>query len=245
MDVIVVSDYDEMSRRAAELVARRIAERPNLRIGLPTGNTPVGMYEELVRMYEAGAVDFSELHTFNLDEYWGIEPDHPAAFARYIDDRFLAHVNVPQDQAHRPSGVGDAQENAAAYESVVGAGGLDVVLLGIGVNAHIGFNEPGASFGSRTELVALAEQTRVDAFHPKSGFHAPEDVPTHGITMGMATILEAGQIVLLASGAAKAEAIRSAVEGPVTEQVPASALQRHDDVTFIVDEAAAAVLTKR
>lgn len=234
-----------MSRRAADFVAERIAHRPNLRIGLPTGNTPVGMYEQLVRMYEAGAVDFSELYTFNLDEYWGIEPDHPAAFARYINDRFLMHVNVPRDRAHKPSGVGDAEDNAAAYESLVGAGGLDLVLLGIGVNAHIGFNEPGASFGSRTELVALAEQTRIDAFHPKSGFATADDVPTHGITMGMATILEARQIVLLASGAAKAEAIRNAIEGPVTERVPASALQRHDDVTFIVDEAAAASLSER
>lgn len=242
MNIVVVADYGEMSRRACGFVADRVRNNPELRLGLPTGNTPRGMYDGLADMYARGEVDFSRVHTFNLDEYWGIAPDHPASFARYIKERFLNRVNVPEAHAHWPSGLGDAEANAAAYDALVGAGGLDLVILGIGANAHIGFNEPGAAFDARTSFVRLAEGTRRDAYHPDSGFGSPEEVPTHGITMGIATILEARSVLLLASGAGKAEAIRRALEGPVVEDVPASALQRHGDVTVIVDEGAAGML---
>lgn len=244
MEIVVVADYAEMSRRACEFVAARVRRLPNLRIGLPTGNTPRGMYDGLVDMYARGEIDFSRMHTFNLDEYWGVGPEHPASFARYIQERFLDRVNVPAGQAHWPSGLGDPRANAAAYDGLVAEGGLDLLILGIGVNGHIGFNEPGASFDARTSFVTLAEQTRQDAFHPDSGFTGPDEVPTHGITMGIKTILEARTVLLLASGEGKAEAIRRALEGPVTEEVPASALQRHADVTFIIDEGAAAQLTE-
>src|SRR5690625_921653 len=242
---IITKDYDEMSRRAADFVADKLRQNPELRLGLPTGNTPRGMYEQLVERYARGELDFSRVHTFNLDEYWGLEPDHPAAFARYIQNHFLRHVNVPSGQAHWPAGKGDAAENARTYEARIGAEGLDIIILGIGVNGHIGFNEPGAAFDARTGFVQLAERTRQDAFHPRSGFATREDVPIHGITMGIGTILEAKSILLLASGASKAEAIQRALEGPVTEEVPASALQRHGDVTVIVDEAAAARLADK
>lgn len=243
MNVIVVANYDEMSERAAAFVAAEIGHRPDLRIGLPTGNTPSGMYERLVGMHRRGEVDFSQISTFNLDEYWGIEFAHPAAFARYIGDRFLAHVNVPEEQAHWPDGIGQAEQNAAAYEVLLSKGGpLGLLILGIGVNGHIGFNEPGTNFASRTGLVPLAERTRQDAFHPRSGFDSAEDVPTHGITMGIGTMMESRRILLLASGQSKAQAIKKALAGSVTEDVPASVLQRHPDVTVIVDEAAAALL---
>lgn len=242
MNIVVVPDYAEMSRRAADIVANRVTRQPDLRIGLPTGNTPRGMYDDLVQRHKAGNVDFSRVSTFNLDEYWGVAPDHPASFARYIQDQFLRYVNVSSERTYWPSGVGDPEQNAEAYEKLVGDPGLDLIILGIGGNGHIGFNEPGASFDARTGLVQLAARTRRDAFHPRSGFSAPEDVPTHGITMGIGTIMGAGSILLLASGASKSEAIAGALQGPVTEDVPASVLQRHTDVTIIIDEAAGAGL---
>lgn len=244
MNIVVVADYAEMSRKAAEFVAEGVTRQPDLRIGLPTGNTPRGMYEGLVEKCKAGSLDFSRVNTFNLDEYWGIGPEHPASFARYIEEHFLQHVNVSPEGAHWPSGLGDPEENASSYERLVGVEGLDLVILGIGVNGHIGFNEPGASFYARTGYVELADQTRKDAFHPLSGFAGPEDVPTHGITMGIGTIMKARSILLLASGPSKAEAIARSLQGPVTEDVPGSVLQRHADVTVIVDKAAASGLTK-
>lgn len=246
MNIIIVADYEQLSREAATIVAERVGQRPAMMIGLPTGNTPRGMYERLVQMYKEGAVDFSQVRTFNLDEYWGVEPDHPAAFARYIHDEFVSHVNISAERAHVPAGTGDAARVAAAYEALIAeGGGLDLVILGIGGNGHIGFNEPGTSFDARTGLVRLAERTRADALNPGYAFNTAEEVPHHGISMGIATIMEARQVLLLASGSSKAEAIGLALEGPVTEAVPASVLQHHANVTVVVDEAAAFALSQR
>lgn len=242
MNIVIVKDYEEMSARAAEHVAEFIRGRSPVTIGLPTGNTPTGMYRRLVEEHRAGKLDFSGVTTFNLDEYRGLAPDHPASFARYIKTNFLDHINIPPGRAHWPSGTGDEAEACREYEAALAAaGGLDLVILGIGVNGHIAFNEPGTSFASRTHVVPLTEETRRIAAEGKN-FARPEDVPEAGITMGVATIMSAKRVLLLASGASKARALAAAVAGPVTEDVPASVLQRHDDVTIIADEAAAAGL---
>ncbi|MFO7264923.1 MAG: glucosamine-6-phosphate deaminase [Limnochordales bacterium] len=242
MDVIVVRDYREMSRKAADIVAGFIKERPDAVLGLPTGNTPKGMYEELVRRHREEGLDFSRLTTFNLDDYAGLGPDHPASFAYYIKAHLLDHVNIPRHQAHWPDALAADDAACRAYEEAIRrAGGLDFVILGIGANGHIAFNEPGTSFDSRTHVGPLAEETRRAAADGVT-FATVDDVPRYGITMGIQTILEAKRVLLLASGAGKARAIAAAVAGPVTEEVPASVLQRHPTVTFLLDEAAASQL---
>lgn len=246
MNIVVVANYDALSEQAAKYVAEHIHRSADMTVGLPTGNTPSGMYERLVQMGNDGVVDFSQMQTFNLDEYWGVESEHPVAFARYIHERFISRIDIAAERVHWPAGIGDAEQEAQRYERLIEqAGGLDLVILGIGGNGHIGFNEPGTSFESRTGLVPLAERTRVDALHAASGFTSAAEVPTHGISMGIATIMDARHVLLLASGAAKAEAIGLALEGAVTEAVPASVLQRHPRVTVIVDEAAASALAQQ
>lgn len=242
MNVVVVKDYDHMSTEAADLVAEFIRENAPVTIGLPTGNTPKGMYEVLVRKHRADSLDFSRVTTFNLDEYRGLSPDHAASFARYIKTNLLDHVNIPPEQAHWPAFDGEEEAACQAYEDAIRrAGGLQLVVLGIGTNGHIAFNEPGTPFTIRTHVAPLAEDTRRIAA-AGDAFAALDDVPEYGITMGIQTIMDAERVVLLASGAGKADAVAAAVTGPITEQVPASVLQRHPRVTFIVDEAAASGL---
>lgn len=242
MNIIVVKDYRQMSVKAADMVAELIKERPGAVLGLPTGNTPRGMYDELVRRHREEGLDFSQVTTFNLDDYVGLAPDDPASFAHYIKIHLLDHVNIPKGQAHWPDAVRADDEACRAYEEAIRrAGGLDLVILGIGANGHIAFNEPGTSFDSRTHIAPLANDTRRIAADGDV-FGAIDQVPEHGMTMGIQTIMEARRIVLIASGASKADAVAAAVTGPVTEDVPASVLQRHPHVTFIVDEAAAAKL---
>lgn len=242
MNVIVVKDYREVSVKAADMVAALIQERPDAVLGLPTGNTPRGMYEELVRRHREEGLDFARVRTFNLDDYVGLAPDHPASFAYYIKVHLLDHVNVPSHQSRWPDAVRADEEACRAYEEAIrAAGGLDLVVLGIGANGHIAFNEPGTPFDTRTHVGPLAQQTRRAAADGVT-FATVEQVPAYGITMGVQTIMEAKRVVLVASGAGKARAVAAAAEGPVTEEVPASVLQRHPDVTFIVDEAAAALL---
>ncbi|HEY8417340.1 MAG TPA: glucosamine-6-phosphate deaminase [Limnochordales bacterium] len=246
MNVIVVPDYEQMSLNAAAAVAAAIKAGPRIVLGLPTGNTPKGMYRELVRLHQAGELDFAGVVTFNLDEYWGLGPEHPMSFAYFMCTHLLAHVNVAPGNAHWPdAGVSGADPDAAcrAYEDQIrAAGGLDLVVLGIGSNGHIGFNEPGTPFDSATHLVRLTEETRL-ANYRGYGFQDLRDVPEFGITMGIGTIMAARRVLLLASGREKAAAVARAVNGPVTEAVPASVLQRHPDVTLILDEAAAFALS--
>lgn len=239
MNVIIVKDYEQMSIKAADIVAEYVRQHRPITMGLPTGNTPKGMYEVLVRKHREDGLDFSRVTTFNLDEYRGLPPDHPASFAMYIRTKFLDHVNVPPGQARWPLGIGDEDAACRAYEDDIRrAGGLDLVILGIGANGHIGFNEPGTPFDSRTHIARLAQQTRHIA--AQGGvFSGLDDVPESGITIGIQTMMDARRILLLASGASKADAIVAAVTGPVTEQLPASVLQKHGHVTIIVDEEAA------
>jgi len=235
MEVVIKRDYDQMSRAAAQLVVDVLNTKPNAVLGMATGSTPLGLYQELVRLHQAGHVDFSRVTTFNLDEYVGLPANHPQSYHYFMDEHFFRHVNIPRHNINIPSGT---TSNYPAfcqwYEGRIAECG--------GSDGHIAFNEPGSSLSSRTRLKTLSKQTIDDNAR---FFDAREDVPVYAITMGVGTILDARRLVLVASGQTKAKAIAQAVEGPVTSMVTASALQLHRDATVIVDEAAAAGLTMR
>ena len=241
MRLIITADYDELSREAAAAVARCIRERPDCVLGLAAGATPVGTYRELVRRYRRGQVDFDQVRTFNLDEYYPIEPGHPRSFRQFMWDHLFSQVNVRRDNVHLPRGdAADPAEECGRYEAAIeDAGGLDLLLLGIGANGHIGFNEPGTPLASTTHLVCLTDETV--AANARL-FNRPEDVPRLAITMGPKTIMRARRLLLLAGGEAKATALAAALEGPVTPGVPASILQLHACATGIADRAAASRL---
>lgn len=239
--VKIVSDYDEMSEVAAEIISKQIKCNPLSVIGFATGGTPLGLYRRLVRMYENGELDFSRVTTFNLDEYVGLGNDNPQSYCYYMYTNLFSKVNINKNRVHIPDGLTSDYERACRdYDSLLlRAGGIDIQILGIGGNGHIGFNEPGTPFESCTQVVKLAEET-VEAnarFFPNK-----EDVPRYAISMGIKSIMRARRIILLASGSGKHQAINRSLYGPVTTDVPASVLQLHPDVTYIVDEEAASSL---
>jgi glucosamine-6-phosphate deaminase len=245
MLVILKRDDEEISCQAAQLIASAVRKKPTLTLGLATGSTMVGVYKHLVSLHKQGALDFSRVVTFNLDEYLGLSAAHPQSFHYFMQENLFAHVNVDPRNIHIPDGTirGNYDEYCASYEkSIRNAGGIDLQILGIGRNGHIGFNEPTSSIGSRTRLKVLSWETMDD--NSKS-FASGEESPQCAITMGIGTILEARKILLLATGASKSAAIAKSIEGPITSAVSASALQLHPDVTFIVDDAAASQLTQR
>lgn len=241
MLVIIKDDYAAVSREAGRLVANRLRKKPSLVLGLATGGTPLGLYRELIRMHGEDGVDFSKTTTFNLDEYLGLPPDHPQSYHRFMRENLFRHVNIPDRFIHVPDGMAlDVEEHCHWYEDeIVRAGGLDLQVLGIGANGHLAFNEPGSSLGSRTRVKTLTQKTREDNAR---FFGALQEVPRYAITMGIGTIMEARELLLLASGERKAEAVRAAVEGPVTAMVPASIVQMHPRAFLVVDRAAAAGL---
>lgn len=244
MLVVLEKDAQATGRAAARIVARTIRSKPDLRLGLATGSTPLILYKELIRMHREECLDFSRIVTFNLDEYLGLSADHPQSFRYFMQSNFFQYVNLPAENIHIPDGTirGGYDEYCASYEAAIrDAGGIDLQILGIGRNGHIGFNEPTSSLASRTRLKVLNAETIEDN---KKFFAAGEEVPQCSITVGIGTILDAKRILILANGAPKAEAVAKTIEGPVTAAVTASALQLHPDVTFLLDEAAAARLTE-
>jgi len=234
----------DLARRVAEVVASVIRERnalgQNAVLGLPTGSTPVSVYRELIRMHREEGLDFSNVVTFNLDEYFGLPPEQPQSYHRWMRSHLLDAINIPEKNIHIPDGTVPAErvdQFCQDYEARIrAAGGIDVLLLGIGRNGHIGFNEPFSIRNSRTRLCTLDPVTRVDA---AGDFFGEDNVPTQAITMGIGTILEARKILLLALGEAKSAVIRETVEGGISDRIPASYLQEHDDVSVLVDRAAA------
>jgi len=242
MKVAIVKDRAELGKKAAQLVAAEMLSRPRCVLGLATGSSPVPLYQELIRMHREEGLDFSTTITFNLDEYVGLAPDHPQSYRRFMNDQLFDHININKKNTHVPDGLAeDIEAHCAEYEEMIAeAGGIRLQVLGIGSNGHIGFNEPGTSLASRTHRTRLSESTIRDNAR---FFERREDVPTEAITMGIATILDADRILLVANGANKADAIARALEGPVTAMCPASALQLHPDVTCIITEDAASRLT--
>ncbi|NLM38358.1 MAG: glucosamine-6-phosphate deaminase [Firmicutes bacterium] len=241
MRIIIGADYAEMSKKAALIVAAQVILKPDCVLGLATGSTPLGLYRELIAMYQRGEVDFSKVTTINLDEYYPITPDHPQSYHYFMDQNLFNHINVDRKKIHLPNGMADSVvEECQKYEQLIAeVGGIDLQVLGIGVNGHIGFNEPNPGLNSRTHLVDLKQET----IKANSRFFQSEaEVPRQALTMGMGTILKARRIVLLANGRNKAEAIKKTVQGMVTTECPSSFLQTHPDVTLLLDREAAALL---
>jgi glucosamine-6-phosphate deaminase len=244
MRVIVEQDREGVSRRAAQFVGHLVRRKPRCVLGLATGSTPLGTYAELVRMHREEGLDFSRVVTFNLDEYVGLAANHPQSYRYFMQQHLLDHINVDPRDTHVPDGRAlDFEAYCEQYERMIAEeGGIDLQILGIGGDGHIAFNEPGSSLGSRTRLKTLTEETVRDNAR---FFGSEKDVPRLAITMGVGTILESRQCLLLAAGASKARAIRDTIEGPITAQVTASALQLHRDVIAIVDQEAGRLLERR
>ena len=241
MLIIINRNHEQTSLQAAKIVANQIRNKPRTVLGLATGKSPQLLYQELIRLHREDGLDFSGVKTFNLDEYVGIPKEHPQSFHKQIHQTLLDHINIKPENVHIPDGSSrDLQNSCQEYENALrGAGGIDLQILGIGRTGHIAFNEPISSLVSRTRLKTLSKETILD------NENIGEGIPTVAITMGIGTILEAKQMVLLASGAAKAEAIAKSIEGPLTASVSASALQLHSDVRVLLDEDAAAKLVHR
>ncbi len=252
MDIIIRENYEQMSRYAAEIIAGYVKAKPDCVLGLATGGTPIGAYRELVKMHRAG-LDFSQVRTFNLDEYLGVGMDlektydMDQSYARFMYEELLKQINIKKENIYIPDGrTKDPKKFCAWYEQEIKrAGGIDLQLLGLGGDGHWGFNEPGSSLGSRTRVQALTEQTLDDnyqAFYKKANIDRSR-MPHFAITMGIGTILEAKNILMIVNGARKADMVAKCLEGPVTSQVTATAIQLHSgEITVVLDEAAAAKL---
>lgn len=241
MELIKVKDYNEMSKRACSFIIEKVNNMEKPVLGLATGSTPEGLYQNLIEKYQKQEVTFDHVQTFNLDEYVGLKKDDPNSYDYYMNENLFKHIGIPREQTHLPSGdAADLSQEALQYESLIQeAGNIDVQILGLGLNGHIGFNEPGTQFSSRTHIVQLDESTR----NANARFFPTiEDVPKQAITMGIDTIMQSKMIVLLVSGEKKANALSQLIDGEVTEAFPASILQTHSNVMIIADQAACSKL---
>ena len=237
MRIYRAKDYEEMSRKAANLIAAQVIMKPNCVLGLATGTTPIGTYRQLVEGYRKGDLDFSAVKTVNLDEYKGLSPENSQSYRYFMNENLFYHVNICLENTNVPNGLAeDAEAECARYNQVIrDLGGIDFQLLGLGVNGHIGFNEPDDAFAKETHLVTLTQST-IDA--NSRLFDRIEDVPHYAFTMGIRSIMQAKKILVVANGENKADIIQKAFFGPVTPQVSASILQMHPDVILVGDEAA-------
>lgn len=237
MKIIKAKDYDDMSRKAANVVSAQVIMKPDCVLGLATGSSPIGTYKQLVEWYEKGDLDFGDVTTVNLDEYRGLPKDNDQSYDYFMHSHFFDFVNINPERTFLPDGMNDDPEKECArYEEVIRAtGGVDLQLLGLGHNGHIGFNEPGEVFEKGTHCVDLQPST-IEA--NKRFFASADDVPKQAYSMGIQTIMMAKKILVVVSGEDKAEAVKNAFFGPVTPKVPGSILQMHPDVTVVADEAA-------
>lgn len=237
MRIYKEKDYDAMSRQAANIISAQVILKPDCVLGLATGQTPIGIYKQLIEWYNKGDLDFSEVQTVNLDEYKGLDGQHPQSYRYFMDTNLFNHINIDKAHTHVPNGMAkDDGEECARYDELIHKlGGVDLQLLGIGHNGHIGFNEPNDEFDKETHCVALKQST-IDA--NSKLFDSADEVPRYAYTMGIKNIMRAKTIVIVASGVDKAEIVKKAFTGPVTPEVPASILQLHDNVILVADEAA-------
>ncbi len=237
MKFICAKDYQEMSRKAASVIAAQVVLKPDSILGLATGSSPIGIYEQLVAWHRQGDLDFSQCSSFNLDEYRGLTADHDQSYHYFMHQHLFDAINIPAERIDLPDGAQmDAAAECARYDAAIAAaGGVDLQLLGMGLNGHIGFNEPDEVFSKGTHCVDLTTST-IEA--NKRFFASADDVPRQAYTMGVQTIMQARKILIIISGENKADIVREAFFGPITPQVPASILQLHPDVTVVADEAA-------
>jgi glucosamine-6-phosphate deaminase len=235
MRVIKCKNYDEVSEVAARIVAAQVTMKPDCILGLPTGSTPLGMYSRLIQMNKENKLDFSKIKTFNLDEYFPISKDNNQSYHYFMFENFFNHININKENVNIPNGETDNPEGECVrYEEAIGvAGGIDLQVLGIGQNGHIGFNEPDDYLESATHITSLTQNT-IEA--NSRFFDSMDDVPKKALTTGMGTILKSRKIIILASGKVKAEAVRSLLSGKITTQNPSTMLNLHSDVTLIADE---------
>lgn len=237
MRIYRAKDYADMSRKAANIVSAQVIMKPDCVLGLATGSTPIGLYKQLVEWYQKGDLDFSEVRTVNLDEYKGLSRDNDQSYYYFMHAQLFDHVNIPVENTHLPNGMEmDSEKECARYSKLIRSmGGIDLQLLGIGHNGHIGFNEPEEAFETDVHCVDLTKST-IEA--NKRFFASADEVPKQAYTMGIKTIMQAKKILIVASGEDKAEIVHDAFFGPITPKVPASVLQLHNDVTLVADEAA-------
>ncbi len=243
MRIYQAKDYNDLSRKAANIISAQIIMKPNAVLGLATGSSPIGTYKQLIEWYNKGDLNFSEITTINLDEYRGLGPDDAQSYYRFMHENFLDHINVNTNNTNIPNGLEmDSEKECSRYNEVIAkSGGIDLQLLGIGLNGHIGFNEPGTTFDKETHLVNLSEAT-IKA--NSRFFNSYEQVPTQAYSMGIKSIMQAKQILLIASGENKAQALYDTICGPITPMVPASILQLHNNVTIVADTDALSLILK-
>ena len=240
MKIIVVENYEEMSERGAEIIAEVIKTNPNATLGLATGSSPIGLYKRLISQYEQGEISFKDIHTVNLDEYVGLNGENNQSYRYFMNNQLFNHVDIDKNNTHVPCGVAeDMEKECERYTQIIRDNPQDIQLLGLGSDGHIGFNEPGSPFDGHTHIVELEESTIKDNARL---FDKIEDVPKSAITMGIADVMQAKSVLLIANGANKAQAVKAMIQGEVTEDCPASILQRHNNVTVIIDKEAAKLL---
>lgn len=244
MKIYAAKDYDSLSRKAANIISAQVIMKPEAVLGLATGSTPIGTYRQLVEWYNKGDIDFSHTISVNLDEYAGLPGTHEQSYRYFMNENFFRHINIRTENTNVPNGMADDYEaECKRYDSIIRSlGGIDLQLLGIGANGHIGFNEPGTAFEMGTHVVTLAENTRQNNAR---FFASLSEVPTQALTMGIKSIMSARKILLLATGESKAQALYDSFFGPVTPSVPASILQLHHDCIIIADEPALSLIRSR
>lgn len=243
MKVIIVENYEEASQEAAKIFINQVKEKPNSILGLATGSTPVRMYELLREDHEKNHTSYKDVKSYNLDEYFGLDASHPQSYHYFMYKNLFNGIDIKDENVHVPCGQGNIQENCDEYNKMLAENPIDIQLLGIGSNGHIGFNEPGTSFDAVTHKVDLKQSTIED--NARLFFDGKiDEVPKQAISMGIKNIMDAKSILILAFGKGKAEAVKGMIEGPVTTDLPASVLQNHNDVTVIIDKDAASLLTK-
>lgn len=243
MVIYKAKNYQDMSRKAANLISAQIIMKPNCVLGLATGSSPVGTYKQLIEWYEKGDLDFSQVTSINLDEYKGLSPENDQSYRYFMNTNLFNHVNIDKTKTFVPDGLEpDSKKACDNYNQIIQEQGpIDLQLLGLGHNGHIGFNEPGEAFEKETHCVDLTEST-IEA--NKRFFESEDDVPRQAYTMGIKNIMQAKKILVVVSGADKADILKEVLYGPITPEVPASILQLHNDVTIVADEAALSKIDK-
>ena len=238
MEVFVLKDYEEVSKKAFEVMKSVVSAKPDAVLGLATGSTPLGLYRNMIQDHQENQTSYAQCQSFNLDEYVGLPRDHKESYYTFMHTNLFSGIDIKEENVHLP--YGDSKADCEAYEKAMENVHVDIQVLGIGGNGHIGFNEPGTAFDEETHIVTLTEKTRQDNARFFDG--DINQVPTHAITMGIATIMKAGKILLIATGANKADAVAALINKAPSTDCPASVLQNHKDVVVVLDEAAAAKL---